>query len=162
MNGFIYALRCESFIKIGWSRNPKLRLRTAQIMNPFPVRLVGYFEALDIEERQHHLRFSEYRVGSTEWFREEGPVAEWVGTLTMAENDVLTKWLKANRGAQTRLAKFLDLNTAAISQWSRTPIERAQDVSWFTGIAVEELRPDIFKAKSPKRKRAERQTETVE
>lgn len=60
--------------------------------------------------------------------------------------DKLTEWLKAERGRLSRLAEFMEITPAAIAQWDRVPAERLGDVARFTGIAMESLRPDIFKA----------------
>ena len=63
--------------------------------------------------------------------------------------DKLTEWLKAERGRLSRLAESMDITPGAISQWDKVPAERIGDVSRVTGIPVDVLRPDIFRAKQP-------------
>jgi pyruvate kinase len=50
------------------------------------------------------------------------------------------------RGRLTALANAIGVTPSAIAQWNRVPAERARAVSQFTGIALVDLRPDIFEA----------------
>ena len=145
MMGFIYVLRSEGFLKIGWSRNPEARLRTAKTFNPRPVDLVGFFDAEDRQEREVHIKFSAYRLNGSEWFKDEGEVAAWAATLSVGGNDILTDWIKAHRGSQVRLAKHLNVTRSNISQWRKVPVEHLVRVEAFTGIPRHQLRPDIFR-----------------
>lgn len=54
------------------------------------------------------------------------------------------KWLNEERGRRSRLARFLGITPGAISLWPQVPAERVGKVSEFTGIALHELRPDLF------------------
>jgi len=56
----------------------------------------------------------------------------------------LIAYLDEERGRRNKLAAALGIGPGAISQWEKVPAERLGDISRFTGIAVEELRPDIF------------------
>lgn len=58
----------------------------------------------------------------------------------------LLEYLNAERGRRITLADALKINPSAISQWKEVPAERMGDVSRITGIPLEELRPDIFRA----------------
>jgi DNA-binding transcriptional regulator YdaS (Cro superfamily) len=58
--------------------------------------------------------------------------------------DKLTEWIKAERGRLSRLAEELGITPGAVAQWSEVPAERMGDISRFTAIPMEELRPDIF------------------
>lgn len=60
----------------------------------------------------------------------------------------LTAWLKAERGRLSRLSEALGITPGAISQWQEVPAERMGDIARFTGIALRQLRPDIFEASS--------------
>lgn len=60
--------------------------------------------------------------------------------------DKLNEWIEAERGRRTALAKAIGITPAAIWQWQKVPAERIGDISRFTGIPLEELRPDIFGA----------------
>lgn len=45
-----------------------------------------------------------------------------------------------------RLARELSITRGAVAQWERVPAERLGDVARVTGIPMERLRPDLFKA----------------
>lgn len=57
----------------------------------------------------------------------------------------LIAYLNAERGRRVALAETLEISPSAISMWTRVPGERLMDVSRATGLAPEELRPDMFK-----------------
>lgn len=57
----------------------------------------------------------------------------------------LREFLKANRGAQTKLAAALRIYPSAISQWQVIPVEHLPEISVFTGIPREELAPHVFR-----------------
>ncbi|ESW92674.1 helix-turn-helix domain-containing protein [Mesorhizobium sp. M0045] len=56
----------------------------------------------------------------------------------------LLAYLDEERGRRNKLAAALGIFPGAISQWKKVPAERLGDISRFTGISPEELRPDIF------------------
>lgn len=61
--------------------------------------------------------------------------------------DKFSEWLKAERGNLTKLADAIGVTYGAIPQWKGiVPTERLFAVSAFTGIPMEELRPDLAKA----------------
>ena len=45
-----------------------------------------------------------------------------------------------------RLAREIGITRGAVAQWDRVPAERLGDVARVTGISMERLRPDLFKA----------------
>lgn len=55
----------------------------------------------------------------------------------------LIEWLSAERGRKAKLASACGVTHSAISQWTRVPDERLDDVSRLTGIPPQELRPDL-------------------
>jgi DNA-binding transcriptional regulator YdaS (Cro superfamily) len=55
----------------------------------------------------------------------------------------LLAYLNAERGRRIALAKALGCSPSAISMWKRVPGERLGEVSRATGIAPQELRPDL-------------------
>jgi DNA-binding transcriptional regulator YdaS (Cro superfamily) len=55
----------------------------------------------------------------------------------------LIAFFKANRGKQRELASILGLYPSTVSQWKAVPAEHARKVADFTGIPVEQLRPDL-------------------
>lgn len=56
----------------------------------------------------------------------------------------LLSYLNEERGRRGKLAETLRVSPSAISMWRRVPGERLMDVSRATGIAPEDLRPDMF------------------
>lgn len=58
----------------------------------------------------------------------------------------LQEFFEQERGRKSALAKALKIAPAAISQWETVPAERIFDVSRFTGLPIEKLRPDLVKA----------------
>lgn len=54
--------------------------------------------------------------------------------------------IASKAGGVVALSKALGLSRAAVSQWSKVPIERLADVERLTGIPRRELRPDVFGA----------------
>lgn len=49
-------------------------------------------------------------------------------------------------GGVVALSRKLGLSRAAVSQWTRVPVDRLADVERITGVPREALRPDIFAA----------------
>ena len=56
----------------------------------------------------------------------------------------LLEYLNTERGRRLALARELEISPSAISMWEKVPAERLGAIARFTGIAPEELRPDIF------------------
>ena len=57
--------------------------------------------------------------------------------------DKLSQWLDEERGRRAKLAAALGITHGAISQWDRVPMDRVIAVSRVTGIAPDDLRPDL-------------------
>lgn len=51
-----------------------------------------------------------------------------------------------DRMSLARLAREIGVTRSAVAQWDRVPAERIGDVSRVTGISMDRLRPDLFKA----------------
>lgn len=81
MTGFIYAVSDgEGRVKIGWSADPVRRLTEINVYCPLQVTLLGVIEATKEHEAETHDLLAPWCV-SGEWFRHEGPVAEFVSML---------------------------------------------------------------------------------
>lgn len=65
--------------------------------------------------------------------------------------NTLIEYLNEERGRRTQLAKALNINPAAISQWSAVPATRVVEVEALTGIPRDILRPDIFREKKKRK-----------
>ena len=144
MMGYLYVLRCGEFFKIGWSQNPRARLKVAQTFNPYPVELVAYRPAREIEEREAHTRFSIHRLDNSEWFTAVAEIREWAEEMGRPKAGALSDWLKRNRGGQKLIAEALGCTPANISQWTKVPAEYAIRIETLTGLSRHDLRPDIF------------------
>jgi len=69
MREFIYAITDGHSFKIGWSRNPELRMHDLQTGNPRALRIYGTCEGGRKEEKELHETLSAYR-GNGEWFKD--------------------------------------------------------------------------------------------
>lgn len=69
----------------------------------------------------------------------------------------LRKYLDGERGRGVFLSIELGVTAGAIWQWaeSQVPAERIFKVSQLTGIALEQLRPDLFEDAKPVNKEGE-------
>ncbi len=78
--GFIYFVRCENFVKIGYSENPRYRPLTFRTGNPFDCSLIGIVEGgLDDEKRIHQqFRDDHHR---DEWFHLTPNVGERISAI---------------------------------------------------------------------------------
>ena len=47
-------------------------------------------------------------------------------------------------GGPTKIAKMLEIRTAAVSQWAQIPAKQAIRLASLVGIPVSELRPDLW------------------
>lgn len=140
MSGFIYAVDAGEICKIGWSSNPHRRLSNIKTDNPAVIGLIGYVAGTIQEERALHRQLEPHRV-AREWYRREGAVAEFVGTLPAPIPPVtpkpepknpLAKWLMANGIRRCQFAKtigvapsYITLLCSDASSWpSRTVAAR--------------------------------------
>jgi len=82
----VYVMRCEQFIKIGWTTNVSLRLKHLSTSNPFPITLLGQAEADRGCEMELHEMFREFR-STGEWFE-----------LPEGELEALKQWIVQRDG----------------------------------------------------------------
>lgn len=68
-------------VKIGFSKDPAKRLRSAQSGNPTPLRLVAIAHGSRAAERLLHRAFSDLQIEGTEWFRNEEPLKSLLARL---------------------------------------------------------------------------------
>lgn len=66
--------------KVGYALNPEHRVQTWATGSPYPVRLIGYFQAPPETERQLHAILAEYRLNG-EWFKPDVEVQSWAMTF---------------------------------------------------------------------------------
>ena len=77
--GVYFVLSGDQHVKIGHTRNARVRLTELQIATHTPLRLVALLPGGAAREAALHRRFARFRVHG-EWFRFEGPLVEAVVT----------------------------------------------------------------------------------
>lgn len=77
MTGFIYAIRCGDFVKLGYATDVFKRRSQIGLANPLPVTLIGYSRGSRADEIAIHREFTPWRVRG-EWFQFVGPIAAFV------------------------------------------------------------------------------------
>lgn len=75
--GFVYFLRTGNTVKIGFTTNPKGRLKNIKTACPEPPRIVKILKGGVKLERATHERFAEYRMHG-EWFDLRGRLAKYL------------------------------------------------------------------------------------
>ena len=163
MIGFVYAIESSDLVKIGFSRNPKIRLSTIRGLCSEPCKLLGFVRGtLDDERELHALLGSERRSG--EWFCKGKLVSHFLSMLPRHSFDTAEDRCRASAalnitpvalakqmaGGTAELARRLSalgkepITRQAISQWRKVPPARAHDVSAVTGLPLHEIRPDLW------------------
>lgn len=68
--GFIYIVRCHDFIKVGCASNPKSRIASLQIGNPYLLKTIRIFSVTSMldAERLIHNYLSPYQIQG-EWLK---------------------------------------------------------------------------------------------
>lgn len=126
--GFIYAIKCDGRVKIGWSLKPYLRFTKIRSDAPAPCEFVGVVPGSRSEERAIHALLAEHRVHS-EWFSLEGPVLTFLEQLPTKgrppadgkrrkklTGNALNDFLVANRIKGADFGKLVGLSQAMISR----------------------------------------------
>ena len=92
--GFVYAIRCEKFVKIGWSKTVQRRFNQISANNPYPIELLGTAPGTKSDERHIQMQlWKPYRVKG-EWFLYERLVVEVVENLIHSQSAKYTaNWL---------------------------------------------------------------------
>lgn len=76
-HGWVYFLRCETYVKIGWTTDLPSRLTKLKTGNPLPIEFLFCIEADQSKETMLHDRFRAYHHRD-EWFRLEGDLQAFV------------------------------------------------------------------------------------
>lgn len=77
---FVYFIRSENFVKIGWATAMDTRFNNCQINNPHQVELLAMFRGGLEQEACLHACFSPYHHRG-EWFVYAEPIQELVGEI---------------------------------------------------------------------------------
>lgn len=161
MSGFVYFIRCEDRVKIGYSEDPVRRLSKVNADAPFPCELLGWVAADDYPERELHERFAAARLHS-EWFAaipeilafiEAARVSKAVAGDRFERRDLtdapaLLRWRYGAKLRQTEAAALIGISHAMWNRWElgvlRVAGHHVLAVEGLTGISRHDLRPDIF------------------
>jgi hypothetical protein len=92
--GFVYAMKCEGFVKIGWSKTVQRRYNQISANNPHKITLLGSAPGTVGDERLiQMLLWNPYRQKG-EWFRYERLVVEVVENLIHSgDAEYTAEWL---------------------------------------------------------------------
>lgn len=170
MTGFVYFLRCGDFVKIGFSAQPKRRLRHLQTATPFDFELLGMHPGLRWQEQQLHKIFASLRHRH-EWFRVDQTILDIAATgLPSMDADraqpapsglrpatrhraarILASYLDQTGVTQEQFAERFGVNKSTVTYWVQRhlPAERAMEIERATGIPRFKLRPDIYPEPAP-------------
>lgn len=99
----------NGMVKIGCSADPWKRCHTIASSSPYPVTVIAQWPGSHAEERELHSRFAGLHA-HREWFRVEGPLAEFVAQrrgLNITEEDT-PPWARPETfGASDRREMFI-------------------------------------------------------
>ena len=76
----VYFIEAGPFVKIGFSMDAENRMAQLQCGSPYALKIVARMSGTFEDEQTLHRRFAEYRANG-EWFRNEGALAEYIGSL---------------------------------------------------------------------------------
>lgn len=156
MTGYVYAIAdAQGSVKLGYTKNPTLRLESLQISRPDKLRILGVIPGDRRDEANLHTRFSAYRC-SGEWFRHEGVVSDFVSSMEPWHVEpvvVVTKvdpnehplraWRAANNMTLMQLAERVGVGQPTLSDietWRRPPsLSLALRLEEVTGITPRNL-----------------------
>lgn len=128
MTGFVYFLRCGDFVKIGFSANPKRRLRYLQTAMPFNFELLGAHPGTKWHEQQLHKIFASLRHRH-EWFCADQAILE-IAVKGLPSID-------APRPITNAFGEFLRLNRITQAEFAEKIGATQQSVSlWASGVSV--------------------------
>jgi DNA-binding transcriptional regulator YdaS (Cro superfamily) len=106
VTGYIYAMRAEDIVKIGWSKKPEQRLSKVNSDSPVFVTLVGFVPGTLEQEQALHDLLSPWRM-TNEWYRAWGAVAEFIAMLPPLPGKRKVDGIETVKGTM-KLAAYMD------------------------------------------------------
>tara|TARA_R100001530_G_scaffold81228_1_gene56652 strand:+ start:52 stop:513 length:462 start_codon:yes stop_codon:yes gene_type:complete len=82
----IYFIRCLDSVKIGYSKNPRIRLSALQTANPNKLELLYSFPSFKHREETIHEDLVHLRKNG-EWFKYNDEIDEYIKTIKMEEKN---------------------------------------------------------------------------
>jgi len=109
-SGYIYFVKPQgsSVVKIGFSTDPDKRLRSLQLMNHTPLKIVAKIKATQRDEQWLHQELKAYRVRG-EWFR--------LSSFEVFRAVFIARCL--NAGVEPDMEKFLDWADRRLSEGAK-------------------------------------------
>lgn len=123
---WIYFLRANSWVKIGWTRNLASRLRELQVASPFRLRVLGVLPGAFDVERMLHRRYHRFWIRG-EWFHAASEIVDFARTscLPLPQSE---RWESTRAATRTDLliASLLEITDHACMQLA---LARGEDAS---------------------------------
>jgi hypothetical protein len=85
---YFIATQTDRLVKIGYSRNPKTRIKTLQTSNPKKLLLIGVLEGCKKVEKFLHIKFYKYRIDG-EWFKLTDEILEYIEANTILDKGIV-------------------------------------------------------------------------
>lgn len=86
--GKVYFIKCGGAVKIGFSIDPKLRLKELQTATPDDLELLGAMAGTTETEDELQARFAEYQIRG-EWFRADPVLLDFIARSIIKEGPVV-------------------------------------------------------------------------
>lgn len=128
---FIYLIEARiGVVKIGVSHSPRSRAASYNTHSPVPCRLIAYWPGTFLDERALHERFKEHR-GHSEWFRIEGPVADFVEQTRGTNVPAIEPWWEDNLSRkESRFERYRAEQSERMRRRWADPAFRAQRAAY--------------------------------
>lgn len=146
----IYFIECAGRIKIGFSVDPKIRLNKIAADAPYPCKMLGIIIGDREIEKEIHARWNHLHC-HREWFAASKELLTWISENCSSPDAVIygkshraISQFEIRHGLKRIIAKECGVTCGAVSQWHKIPAEYCATISRVTGIAVSDLRPDLF------------------
>ena len=133
-------------VKIGWADNDvEQRRRDLQCATWHTLTIARVIEGAPPTERWLHRHFQAFHI-AREWYRysPEMLTIEPPAVASQARGNHGVTLIRAQRGAQVRIAEALGMTRSAVNQWEVVLAEYIVEIERVTGISRAELRPDLF------------------
>ena len=124
MTGYVYAIRSGDRIKIGWSKNPWMRLVKICSDSPHQATLIGCTEGDRLVEASYHSHWAQFRVHG-EWFDCHPSIMDIVSRWPLDRpkkrpvGSKLHIWRKQNGLTLAELGNALGLEASFVSRMER-------------------------------------------
>jgi hypothetical protein len=128
---YVYFVTDGEYLKVGFSKSPKSRVKGLQTANPRELRTVAIIEGDELKESEIHARLNAHHVRG-EWFRH----CEEVDRLISIECEEY-RYRLAERARESRLIEErLDAQDAIYEEWNRLEDASSYDYTVVSDYAL--------------------------